>query len=301
MKGASAILTADWHTRASTPVCREGDFLESFEQKVMFIKNLSQKHDCPVLIAGDIGDRHQWPNWLLEWFVNLVDAMNIIAIPGQHDIPNHRLEDINRSGVGVLSATDTIDLRTETFVTIEKDFNLVSFPYSKPINHFKINRETGDYPKVAITHQMIIEDKPLWPGQEAIKGNQLLRKFPEYDLVLVGDNHNSFIAKYKGRVLVNPGSLMRTTSAQVDHKPRVYLWWADTNEVEAVYLPIKEGVVSREHIEVENERDERMLAYLERMETDYEIGFSYEKNLEKHLEVNKIEEEVETKIWENVV
>jgi len=298
MKKASAILTADWHARASTPLCREDNFLESFEEKVMFIKDLSQKHDCPVLIAGDIGDRHQWPNWLLEWFITLVRGMNIIAIPGQHDAPNHRLEDINRSGVGVLSATDTIDLRMGTFSTIEKDFNLVSFPYSKPINHFKV---ICDYPKVAIAHQMIIEDKPLWPGQEAIKGNQLLRKFPEYDLVLVGDNHNSFIAKYKGRVLVNPGSLMRTTSAQVDHKPRVYLWWADANEVEAVYLPIKEGVVSREHIEVEDERDERMEAYLERMETDYEIGFSYEKNLEKHLEVNKIEEEVETKIWENVV
>jgi len=299
MKTVSAILTADWHVRTSTPVCREDNFLESFEQKVLFIKELSQKHNCPVLIAGDIGDRHQWPNWLLEWFITLVRGMNIIAIPGQHDIPNHRLEDINRSGVGVLSATDTIDLRMDpSVIALEKDFNLIAFPYSRPIDHFKIK---GSLPVVAITHQMVIEDKPLWPGQEAIKGNQLLRKFPEYDLVLVGDNHNSFVAKYKGRVLVNPGSLMRTTSAQVDHKPRVYLWWADTNEVEAVYLPIKEGVVSREHIEVENERDERMEAYLERMETDYEIGFSYEKNLEKHLEVNKIEEEVETKIWENVV
>jgi len=301
MKRASAILTADWHARASTPLCREDNFLESFEEKVMFIKGLSQKHDCPVLIAGDIGIGHQWPNWLLAWFVTLINGMNIIAVPGQHDTPNHRLEDLSRSGVGVLSATDTIDLRTETFVTLEKDFNLISFPYSKLIDHFKINRETGSYPKVAIAHQMVIEDRPLWPGQEALKGNQLLRKFPEYDLILTGDNHNSFIAKHKGRVLVNPGSLMRTTSAQVDHKPRVYLWWADTNEVEAVYLPIKEGVVSREHIEVEDERNERMEAYLERMETDYEIGFSYEKNLEKHLEVNKIEEEVETKIWENVV
>jgi len=300
MKKASAILTADWHTRASTPVCREDNYHQAFGIKVRFIRDLSQKYNCPVLIAGDIGDKTQWPNWLLEWFVTLIGDMEIIAIPGQHDTPDHRLDNLHKSGVGVLAATQTITVLDQTVALIENGFDLISFPYSIPINHFKV-ANCNNHPKVAIAHQMVIEDKPLWPGQKAPKGHQLLKKFPEYNLILTGDNHNSFVSKYEGRILVNPGSLMRTTAAQINHKPRVYLWWADTNKIELVYLPFQEGVVSREHIEVEDERDERVEAYVERMNTDYEIGFSYETNLERHIETNDVEKEVETKIWENVV
>ena len=298
----SAILTADWHIRVNTPECRTDDFLCTQEKKVKFIVNLTKKHDCPVLIAGDIGDKHQWPNWLLRWFVSTVKGTNIIAIPGQHDLPGHRIDEVDRSAQGVLSITEVIDLRTETFVTVENDFNLISFPYSKPLAHFKINRETNAYPKVAVamTHQMIVENKPLWPGQEAPRGNSILKKFSEYLLILSGDNHNPFTAEYKGRVLINPGSMMRTTAAQIDHKPRVYLWWADSNEIKPVYLPIEKEVISRDHIEEQEERDERHEAYITRMRDDYEIGFSYEGNLKEHIEINEVEKEVKERIWEMI-
>lgn len=300
----SAILTADWHIRPDTPECRTDEFLTAQEKKVQFIVDLSEGYGCPILIAGDIGNRHQWANWLLRWFVWMVKDIDIIAIPGQHDLPGHNIEEVERSAQGVLSVTDTIDLRLSTFITIEKDFNLTSFPYSTPITHFKKanqkHRRGGSLPDIAITHQMIIENKPLWSGQEAPKGHQLLKKYPEYNLILSGDNHNPFVSEHKGRVLVNPGSLMRTTAAQINHKPRVYLWWAETNKVKPVYLPIEKGVVSRKHIEQEEERDERIDAYVEHMKTDYEIGFSFEGNLERHIEINKVGERVRNKIWEMI-
>ena len=305
----SAILTADWHIRPDTPVCRTDDFLTAQETKLKFIVDLAKKYNCPILIAGDIGNRHQWPNWLLEWFVRMVTDVNIIAIPGQHDLPGHRIDELRKSAQGVLSVTDTIDLRTKIHINLIHDFVLISFPYSRPIKHLKqIKIKKEDLalyksllrPKVAITHQMVIEDKPLWPGQEAPRGHQLLKKYPEYDLILSGDNHNPFVSEYKGRILVNPGSITRTTAAQINHKPRVYLWFDKTNKVEPVYLQISKGVVSREHIEEEGKRDERLCSYVKHMKTDYEIGFSFEGNLERHIETNKVNEEVKDKTWKMV-
>lgn len=329
----SAILTADWHIRADTPECRTDNFLLAQEKKVKFIVDLAKKYNCPILIAGDIGNKHQWPNWLLRWFAWVVKDVDIIAIPGQHDLPGHRLDQLDNSAQGVLSITDVIDLRTNVFISKEKDFELVSYPYSLPIVNYKKYFPEWDYmekryPTVAITHQMIIKDK-LWPDQVAPRGNVILKKFPEYDLILSGDNHTPFIEKCisshssssssssslssssnlssssslsssKGRILVNPGSIMRSTAAQIDHKPRVYLWYASTNKVKPVYLPIEKGVVSRDHIEQQEEQDERRNAYVARMKTDYEISFSYEGNLEKHIEENNVEKEVGERIWEMI-
>ena len=46
-----------------------------------------------------------------------------------------------------------------------------------------------------------------------------------------GDNHQSFVEKYKDQLLVNPGSIMRSTIAQFDHKPKIYLWSSEDNEI----------------------------------------------------------------------
>ena len=296
----SAVLTADWHVRSSTPKCRTDNFLKAQECKVDFVVELAKKYDCPILIAGDIGDKDQWSNELLEWFTQILIDVNVIAIPGQHDLPDHSLKEIKRSGTGVLTASETIDVRDSTYVTIENDFNLISFPFSKPLRHFKINRESGDYPKVAMTHQMIVKNAPLWKGQKDPKSRQILRRYPEYNLILSGDNHNAFRVKYKGRLLVNPGSLMRTNAAQVNHRPRVYLWYAKTNTVKPIYIPIKDGVISREHIEEKDEQKERMGTYVERMKADYDLSISFEDNLERRIKLDKVRKKVERKIWENV-
>ena len=70
---ATAILTADWHIRADVPICRTDDFFQAMSDKLDFILNLSKEHDCPILLAGDLGKRplnRGWPTWLLEWTIN---------------------------------------------------------------------------------------------------------------------------------------------------------------------------------------------------------------------------------------
>ena len=305
---ADAILCADLHIRPDTPICRTDDFFAAMEKKIDFILALSEQHDCQVLVAGDFGHKplnSGWPTWLLEWAINKFKGYHVIAILGQHDLPNHRLDLWKASGAGVLEAAGAIKVIgindfTHT-LSNSSAIELVPFPYGKEIRAI-YQKENPGWPIIAMAHMMVIENKPLWPGQQAPKGHQLLKKFPEYNLILTGDNHNPFVAEYEGRILVNPGSMMRTTADQINHRPRVYLWWAKENKVEAVYLPIEPGknVISREHIEVAKARSNRMDAFVERVKTDVEIKLSYTENMKRYFERYRTQKRVKEKTWEAV-
>ncbi len=312
---ADAILSADIHIRPDIPECRTDNFFAATEKKIDFIIDLSSEHLCPILAAGDLGNfplNSGWPTWLLRWTINKLKKTVFVSIFGQHDLPNHRLDLWEKSGAGVLEAAGAIQT---IGAVVEGDkilpchlpiqipstkFMIVPFPYGSEIKElgWGTEYEKPDIPMIAITHQMVIENKPLWPGQKAPRGHQLLKKFPEYNLILSGDNHNAFISEYEGRLLVNPGSMMRTTADQEDHKPRVYLWYAESNEVVPVYLPIEQGVISREHIEMADERSDRMDAYMARVREDVEIQLSYEDNMGRYFEKFRTERPVKAKVVE---
>ena len=286
-----AILTADWHIRADTPQCRTDDFTAAMWRKVQFINDLANEHNIPVLIAGDIGHRPQWPNWLLEKFMSIISDIEIIAIAGQHDLPGHNLEAIPQSGFGVLIRAGYIQKLITRKRYVIKDRRVVGFSYGEQIKKDKVA-------SIAMIHQMVTEGKSEWPGQVASSAKSLLKKFPNYKLILSGDNHQAFVVKHEKRLLVNPGSMMRSTADQIDHQPRVYLWEAKSNSVVPIYLPIEQGVIDRSHIDTKKEKDARIEAYTTRLSERYEVGLSYEENLKAYFEENHIRKPIQDRIWE---
>lgn len=95
--------------------------------------------------------------------------------------------------------------------------------------------------------------------------------------------------------------MMRMSADQEEHTPAVFLWYANSNHISRVPLPIKEDVISREHIDKKKEHDERIAVYVERLgESDYDVSLSYTHNIKKELKAQKITKEVTQKIWEAV-
>ena len=289
-----AILTADWHIRADTPASRTDDFTAAMWRKVQFINDLANEHNIPILIAGDLGHRPQWPNWLIEKFMSIISDIEIIAIAGQHDLPGHNLEAIPQSGFGVLMRAGYINIYCSTSLVV----NIKMFPFGIPIGKDPVIKDFQQSDTIAMTHQMVTKGKSEWPGQVASSAKSLLKKFPDYKLILSGDNHQPFVVKYEGRLLVNPGSMMRSTADQIDHRPRVYLWEAESNSVEAVYLPIEQDVIDRSHIDTKKEKDARIEAYTTRLSERYEVGLSYEENLKAYFEENRTRQPIKDRIWE---
>jgi len=295
VKRIDAILAGDLHVRADSPLCRTDDYQESQWTKLEFIANLCRENNAPLLVSGDIGHRAAWPCWLLEKFMATFKGVAIVACLGQHDLPAHSLDETWRSGCGVLARAGILFLGATKLHTPARMFIRPSHYGVEPINSVP-----KGYKTILLTHQMVIEEKEEWPGQIATKGHQLLKKHPEYLFIVSGDNHKPFVVTEEidtYRVLVNPGSMMRMTAAQATHRPRVYALDTTFQEVEPIYLPIKEGVVDRQHIEVAAQRDSRMVAFIEHVKTDYSTVFDFNENLTMHMEHNKTREGVKEKIW----
>jgi len=302
MKKADAILCSDLHIRDKAPVCRTDDFIVTMERKYLWLSNLQQEHNCPILCAGDMFDHWRPSPWLTAWALrNLPDK--IIAIPGQHDLPAHNLDNIDRSGIQVLWDAGKILLMRNSDIDNMVDVDRImytGFPWGIPLEGS--DRGFGEVRSVALIHYGVYESKPHYPGAELSGGTAIsvLKKMPGFDLIVSGDNHLSFTCKVGNRLLVNPGSFTRSTAAQADHKPSVYLWYADSNTVERVYVPIEKDVISREHIDNIEERDERLEAFISRLNHDIDISVSYQDNMKKYLSQNDIPKAIQNIIWESM-
>jgi len=94
--------------------------------------------------------------------------------------------------------------------------------------------------------------------------------------------------------------MTRQTAAQIDFQPRVALWYADTNTIEWVNLPIAENAITREHIEVKERRDERIDAFISRLDNDWKAGMSFTENLEAFFNKNNTREPIKEIIYKAI-
>jgi len=291
----SAVLCSDLHIRADAPLCRTDDFQAAMFEKLDFIFNLCRQYDVPLLCGGDIGHRSQWPNWLLERFMALAEGVKIISALGQHDLPGHNLNELSRSACGVFQRAKVVNF--ENGVVDDKYIMTCHFDEGLPKIHD--DGRKSKLPMVLLTHRMVIDGKQDWPGQQTEQAMSLLNQLSFCQLVLTGDNHIPFVVQAKDkRLLVNPGSMMRMTAGQLNHRPRVYLWDAVASQVSPVYLPVAKGVIDRNYIEAESLRDERMRAFTDRIKIDYRAGVDYIDDLHRYFENNRTWDKAQQRVWE---
>lgn len=301
MKNPSAILTADWHIQQDTPSCRIDDYMAAQESKIRQVMELSARESIPVIIAGDLGERAYWTNPLLTWFMGILADYGekpalMATVLGQHDLPYHQPGKYGECGVRVLEQAEFLSVLGKPGAG----------PHVTPWAYFygawweQPVPKPDKGPAVLVMHRMVI-DSPLWPGQQAPQARTILRKHPGYRLIVTGDNHKTFVAEMDGRLLVNPGSLMRRTAAQIDHRPCVFLWRAEDNELEQVFLDVNPGAVTRDHMpEVTEDPDARMEAFVERFGASREVGLSFQDNLQAFFDKNDVSQAVQDKVWKAV-
>lgn len=306
---ADAILAADIHLTDRVPVCRRPEeFHAAMWRKLDFIRELQSSHgEIPVLVAGDVCDRWSLPPWVLREAI--LRIQNWVAIPGQHDLPQHRLEGYDKSALAVLEAAGSVRTIGPHFdlLTEGKDIAVTGFPWGAEIGGITPSLSTN----VALVHHLVYAEKPPFPGAEVTgsTAKALLKKMSGFDLVVTGDNHGT-VMDYETtltgepedhevpiRLLVNPGSMMRTSAKQVDHEPSVFLWYAETNTVGRVVLPHSKDAVRTEHLVQEQEKNDRLGAFVARCVRDEEVGLSFEDNLRRFLAANPVRPPVEELIW----
>ena len=281
------ILTGDWHLCEDTPTCFIGDFQKEQWSSLQFIKDLQAKFDCDILMAGDMFNQWKPSPWLLSMTMEYMPK-RLHVIYGQHDLPSHSWELREKSGIYALEKAGKLIVFNGCHYGQEPDYP--SYQYTD-----------SDYMKntdILVWHHLTYITEP-YPGATGGNAYDILKKYP-YDLIVCGDNHCSFTIEKDGRRLVNTGNLTRQTAAQIDFKPCVWLWYAESNTVQQVFLPIEEGVVSREHLQVKEERNERIDAFISKLSGDYKTELSFEANLEHFFQTNEIKESVKQIIYKSI-
>jgi len=282
MKKADAILCGDIHLREDTPKCRVDNFFEAQCAKLMFISNLQKEHGCPVLCSGDLFHKAIPSLFFVGIIAGLIPDM-FYTVYGNHDLPNHNLKNQKDCGVYHLNAIGRIGIVPTHFGQTPEGPS------------FKVKGR-----KVLIWHVMTYRGHEPYPGCTHPKARSILNNYPDYDLILTGDNHEPFVQTHKGRLLVNPGSMMRQEAGQIDYKPAVWLWYADTNTVEPVYLPIVKNAVTREHLDSVEEKETRVAAFIEKLDSNGLDFVDFEKNLEVFFGTNRVRSTIKDLTYEIV-
>lgn len=267
-----AILTSDWHMRLDNPPCRLDDHSSAQIDKIEQISALQRKYDCPVLNGGDIFQLYYPSPTLINLCLDHFPK-RMMAVAGQHDLPDHNIDLIKKSAFYTLAKSGTF-----TFLINQVNWKTHSTPTYMPLKGRSIT----------VAHMLVWDKEEPFPNCPAPRVNKVFKMFPHADLILTGDNHQTFTARKGKQLLVNPGSLTRHKADQADHRPCVFLWSAATNTCRKHYLKIRKNVISREHIDLVNEKKERKEAFIEQLDTEWEIDLSFEDNVSRALTKNKL-------------
>lgn len=277
MKHFDAIFTADNHFRLTKPVAWKEGYLEEQWGSLLFIEALAEQYGVDIYCAGDFFDKWSVPPELLSQLIKRMHRRWHV-IYGDHDIPSKNLKFVNKSALYTLWTAGKVNIVTGGNGVDKNDHKLPK--------HQQCSAIIGGR-KVLLWHVLTWKNELPYPGCENKSAKQLLKRYPQFDCIVTGDNHKPFVQKYQGRILVNCGSMMRISADQIDYKPAVWLYDAKKNDVEPCYLPIAKNVISREHIDTKNKINERIEAFVSSLDKDIDIEMSFEKNLELFMKKNK--------------
>jgi len=180
-------------------------------------------NDAPILYAGDIFNQWNASPEIINFAIEHLPRG--YAIPGQHDLPNHNYDEIERSAYQTLVKAGVLWNMIPGLEGVSAGLFITGFPWGFPMTSTKPSKEAL---KIAIAHQFVWCTNTGYPGapKENLAGN-LCKNITGYDAIVFGDNHKGFDALVNKMRICNCGTLMRRKTDERDYKPGVGLLHAD--------------------------------------------------------------------------
>jgi len=215
-----SIHVSDLHLSHIPPIARSAE-MNWYRTQADYLHQLRAMQDlysAPIIVAGDIFNSYKEPAELVNY---LIDVMPIVhAIPGQHDLPFHRLEDIHKSVYWTLVKAGKIKNLSAVPMRVSDRLWAMGFPYGVKVHPL----EGYGQPCVAVIHSYVWIKGKCYPG--APKERRLARWeecLRGYFAAAFGDNHQGFISHIGKTSVINCGTFMRRRIDEIDYKPQVGL------------------------------------------------------------------------------
>lgn len=292
----NVLAVGDWHLTDKCPENRIDKYEDTTLFKLKWILVFAQEKKVSAIIQP--GDFFDTPNPSYALFTKVVNIINSYNIPiytvfGQHDL---RYRNAYNTGLFALQAACP-NVHVNFNGTVN-DVEIRSAGWGEPIPKPKLNAFN-----ILITHRMIIQKK-LWEGQEDFDDCNDFLKTHKFNLIVSGDNHQFFTSSVTGRKLINCGSLLRSSIAQINHEPKVVLLeTSDTTNWAEFKIPIlpADKVFKMEEVAKTKERNKKLELFVEGLSQHKEMGLSFEANLNFFIQAQAIDGEIQTIIKESMI
>lgn len=282
---AKFIITGDWHWRGTNPKSRLDNYQEALTSKIREVFTLAKEHNAIAILQP--GDLTHSPNINLNTVGDFTDLLTeapvpIISIPGNHDTGCGNLDVVPRTPFGLLSRLGLIKNAHGGLVMMDcEEEVLVSghgFNYMTDTDksQYAMSKGISDTATIIhLTHGMLLEKEPGFDIRHTLISElELLPDLP--DVLVVGHEHIGFgIKEITGKLtgkrclVINPGALGRLTAhiEEMERQVQVCLLTIEDGNISADLISLQTAnpgyeVLSREHIEAEQEREERMQKFL---------------------------------------
>jgi len=221
-----AIACADIHLQHNAPACRAGEpnWYKAMARPLDEMRALAEKYEVPILCAGDVFDKWNSGPELINWAIKHLPKM--YAVPGQHDLPQHRLDDVRKSAYWTLVEAGVIkNLPVGMPLYIDESTAVHGFPWGVEIEAKELNRQGIN---IAVAHQYRWIKGHCYTGAQTSARVSMAQGLTDFDVVIFGDNHSGFLTKVGTKTTVfNCGTLMRRKSDEVYYQPQVGIIYSD--------------------------------------------------------------------------
>lgn len=218
------VAAADLHIHSKVPENRKGDYYGQVIEKFKKLLDITIKWSSPkiLLIAGDFFDSPNVQYKVTNLVLGLIkeSGVNILVVPGQHDLRYH-VSGLDNTPLGNLQKSGQVEILTPKMS--KTTYGGTSFVGAG------WNEEPEEEADILVMHRMITKKGELWPGQTNYSSaHAIMRKYPWAQCIISGDNHAPHALRIEGgreghRLQVNCGSLVRSTKSQIGFQPRAYL------------------------------------------------------------------------------
>lgn len=260
-------------------------------KQVKDLADIGVGESVPVICAGDIFDRWNPPPELINFALKHL-PQGMITVPGQHDLPNHRIDQMNRCAYGVLVEAGKIkDISGSVYTGDSFGFAAYGFGWGEEIEPLLEKGRDKDRNKaiihLAVIHKYCWTADKKYPGAPEEANLQCFAKsLRGYDAAVFGDNHLGFTAKAGACNVINCGGFIRRKSDEIKYTPMVGLLMSD-------------GTIKRHKLDTTDDKFHEAAAdvelatldmqkFIKELEGLGEEGLNFREAVENHLRKEKL-------------
>jgi DNA repair exonuclease SbcCD nuclease subunit len=278
----------------------DDNWLETQRAALACLAAYAGQYKADILVIGDIfHSTNETTNEVIGLVQELALLLNKIdrrlyILAGNHDLPQHNLDNIHRSAFQIL-------LNSKNIFHLDQ-LKLNDGKHSVKVSAANFGADDVLDAEIVFKHILCFpENEKIPPSDKIVKPSELFTQFNNAKYIFTGDYHRNFVyTKGKTKKLLNPGCLLKQAADMIDYEPSVFLIDFENGELTYKTCPIpdNEKLVTDEYLETEKERNSRIEAFIERIRENGQVTFDFIENIHNLMKNNEIDNEVKKIIME---